>query len=81
MDLAVLAPVLPFFAMPLDIRPPWPMIALDGKNCRQHLKRGSRMSIKDIWLKILSGQPLTEAEELAWHNHWINPRECLGRAA
>jgi len=39
------------------------------------------MSIQDIWLKILSGQPLTEAEELAWHNHWINPRECPGRAA
>jgi hypothetical protein len=30
----------------------------------------SEMSIKAIWLKILSGKPLTEAEELAWHNHW-----------
>jgi hypothetical protein len=28
------------------------------------------VSIKAIWLKILSGKPLTEAEELAWHNHW-----------
>jgi hypothetical protein len=28
------------------------------------------MSIQAIWLKILSGKPLTEAEELAWHNRW-----------
>lgn len=28
------------------------------------------MTIQSIWLKILSGQPLTEAEELTWHNHW-----------
>ena len=34
------------------------------------------MSMQAIWLKILSGQPLTETEELAWHNHWIDPSEC-----
>jgi hypothetical protein len=28
------------------------------------------MSLQAIWLKILSGKPLTEAEELAWHNRW-----------
>lgn len=28
------------------------------------------MTIKEIWMKILSGKPLTEAEELAWHNRW-----------
>ena len=30
------------------------------------------MSMQAILLKILSGKPLTEAEELAWHNHWCN---------
>lgn len=28
------------------------------------------MNMQAIWLKILSGKPLTEAEELAWHNRW-----------
>jgi hypothetical protein len=40
---------------------------------------GDEMTIQSLWLKILSGKPLTQAEELAWHNHWIDPRECPGK--
>jgi hypothetical protein len=43
--------------------------------------KAAQEAVRAIWAKVLSGQPLTEAEELAWHNHWIDPRECPGRAA
>lgn len=38
-------------------------------------------AIRAIWDKTLKGEPLTEAEELAWHNHWCADypvRACNG---